>query len=64
MSAEVRLAMLRAAVAVVESGQDALKNYTDPAGHVPFRYESKGNGCELQSSLTIDGKPWILKVAH
>lgn len=64
MSAEVRLAMLRAAIAVIESGPDALKNFTDPAGHAPFRYESKGNGFELQSSLTVDGKPVMLKVAH
>ena len=62
MSAEVRLALLRAAIAVVESGQDALKNFPDPAGHAPFRYESQGNGFELQSSLTVDGKPVTLSV--
>jgi len=62
VSAEVRLAMLRAAIAVVESGQDALKNFPDPAGHAPFRYESQGNGFELQSSLTVDGKPVTLSV--
>lgn len=62
MSAEVRLAMLRAAIAVVESGQGALNNFPDPAGHAPFRYESQGNGFELQSSLTVDGKPVTLKV--
>lgn len=62
-SAEVRLAMLRAAIAVVETGQDALKNINDPAGHAPFQYKSEGNGFELESSLTVEGKPVTLKVS-
>ena len=64
MSAEVRLAMLRAAIAVIESGPDALKNFADPAGRAPFHYESRGNGFELQSSLNAEGNPVMLRVAH
>ncbi|HWE96809.1 MAG TPA: hypothetical protein VG269_22810 [Tepidisphaeraceae bacterium] len=61
MSAEVRLAMLRAAVAVQEGGPDALKTIKDPAGGA-FEHHATPGGFELQSKFAVDGKPVTLKV--
>ncbi|HEX5245221.1 MAG TPA: hypothetical protein VFW23_18315 [Tepidisphaeraceae bacterium] len=62
MSAEVRLAMLRAAIAVIESGPDALKGIPDPAERVPFQYETNGKGFILRSNFSVGEKPVILKL--
>jgi hypothetical protein len=62
MSAEVRLAMLRAAVAMAEGGPNALKNSKDPVGGAAFEYHTTPNGFELRSKLTIDGKSVTLTV--
>ncbi|MDB5304253.1 MAG: hypothetical protein JWM97_1802 [Phycisphaerales bacterium] len=62
MSAEVRLAMLRAAVAVVESGPGALSNFKDPVGGAAFEHHATPGGFELRSKLTVAGKPVTLTV--
>jgi len=62
MAAQTRVAMLRAAVAVVQHGQDQLKNFPDPATGQSFEYEGSGNGFELRSKLTVDANPVTLKV--
>lgn len=64
MAAQTRLAMLRAAVAVVQHGQDQLKDFPDPATGQAFEYRPQGNGFELQSKLTLEGKPVTLMVGQ
>ena len=64
MAAQTRLAMLRAAVAIVQHGQDQLKDFPDPATGQPFEYRPQGNGFELQSKLTLGGKPVTLTVGQ
>lgn len=57
---QTRLAMLKAAVAVVRSGPDALKreSFKDPYGGGPFSYEKTSGGFRLVSkTLDRDGKP-------
>jgi hypothetical protein len=61
-AAQSRLAMLRAAVAVVQHGQEQLKNFPDPSTGQPFDYRASDNGFELQSKLTVEGKPVTLTV--
>lgn len=63
-AAQSRLAMLRAAVAVVQHGQEQLKNFPDPSTGQPFDYHATDNGFELQSKLTLDGKPVTLTVGQ
>jgi hypothetical protein len=62
MAAQTRLAMVRAAVAVVQHGQDQLKSFPDPATGQSFEYQPSGNGFELRSKLNVDAKPVALKV--
>ncbi|MDB5329580.1 MAG: hypothetical protein JWP03_731 [Phycisphaerales bacterium] len=62
MSAEVRIAMLRAAVAVQEGGPDALKTIKDPAGGGTFEHHATPGGFELRSKFAVDGKPVTLTV--
>jgi hypothetical protein len=63
---QVRRQMLLAAVAVRQDGPDALKRkeFADPFGNgAPFEYrKTDGDGFELQSKLTYDGKPVALTV--
>jgi hypothetical protein len=62
VAAQTRLAMLQAAVAVVQHGQDQLKNFPDPASGQSFEYSASGGGFELRSRLTLEGKPVMLRV--
>jgi hypothetical protein len=57
-----RLAMLKAAVAVVRDGQGALAKHADPFGKGPIQYAVRPQGFELRSALTLDGKPVTLVV--
>jgi hypothetical protein len=52
-----RFAMLKAAIAVARDGQAALAKHPDPFGRGPFEYKALPKGFELQSKLTLDGKP-------
>jgi hypothetical protein len=53
----VRMAMLLAAVAVVQSGPETLKDIPDPYGDGPFKYRALDKGFELQSNLLFEGQP-------
>jgi hypothetical protein len=64
MSAEVRLAMLQAAVATVQFGPGAAGKFHDPAGTGAFAYETLPNGFELRSRLTVSEKPVTLTVTR
>jgi hypothetical protein len=57
-----RMALLKAAVAMVRDGQGALANHPDPFGKGPFQYAARPHGFELRSVLTLDGKPVTLTV--
>lgn len=59
---EVRMSMLLAAIAVVESGPDKLADIKDPFGDGPFSYRKLERGFELSSKLLDDGKPVTLTV--
>jgi hypothetical protein len=59
--AQVRLAMLLAGIAIVESGPDKLKELKDPFGSGPFEYHQKGDGFELRSQLQFEGQQVTLK---
>ena len=61
-AAQTRIEMLRAAVAIVQKGQDQANNFNDPATGRPFTYRALGGGFELESKLTLDGKPVVLRV--
>jgi hypothetical protein len=60
--AEARLAMFKAAVAIVRDGPDQVKGTKDPFGDGPFGYRAVGDGFELTSKLTYQGKPVTLTV--
>jgi hypothetical protein len=54
--AEVRHALLSAALAVQLDGRDALKNYPDPVDGGSFEYEAFKGGFELRSKWIPDAK--------
>jgi hypothetical protein len=63
--ADVRRALLSAAIAVQLDGQDALKNHSDPVGGGRFEYTPFQGGFELRSKLKgQDGKNVMLMVGH
>lgn len=60
--AQARLALFKAAIAVVRDGPDAVKEHKDPFGDGPFGYEATPGGFELKSKLTYKGEAVGLKV--
>jgi hypothetical protein len=60
--AEARLALFKAALAVVQGGPDKLKEIKDPFGDGPFEYRALDRGFELKSKLLSNGKPVTLVV--
>jgi hypothetical protein len=59
---EVRMAMLLAGIAVVESGPEKLADLKDPFGDAPFQHRKLDDGFELSSELQQDGKPVTLTI--
>ncbi len=53
--ARTRLALFRAALAVVQGGPERLKDHPDPAGKGPFEHQKLDQGFELKSKL-IDAR--------
>jgi hypothetical protein len=53
---KARQAMLRAAIAVVRDGPEALKTIKDPYGDGPFEYQTMPGGFELKSKLVYKVK--------
>lgn len=51
---EVRLDLLRAAVAVAHNGPDSVKEFRDYFGDGPFEYREVKEGFEVRSDLAID----------
>ena len=61
---EARIAMLKAAIAVVLEGPDRIKEFKDPYGDGPFEYSKLGEGFELKSKLIVwQNKPTTLSVS-
>lgn len=61
---EARMAMLMAAIAVVEGGPEKLAEIKDPFGDGPFEYRKLDAGFELSSKLVEDGKPVSLVIGQ
>src|SRR5262245_46779683 len=62
--AETRMALFKAALAVVQGGPDKLKDTKDPYGDGPFAYRAVGNGFELRSAWLVRGQPLTLTVGQ
>jgi hypothetical protein len=60
--AAVRLAMFRAAIAIVRGGPEKVKDFRDPAGDGPFEYHATDGGFELKSKLLLKDQPLTLRV--
>jgi hypothetical protein len=60
--ADARMALFRAAVAIVQGGPDKIKETKDPFGDGPFGYTARDNGFELTSKLTFKEQPVTLAV--
>jgi hypothetical protein len=60
--AQTQRALFKAALAVVQGGQDKLKDIRDPYGDGPFEYRALDKGFELRSSLIVRGQPVTLTV--
>lgn len=59
-----RLALFRAALAVVQGGPDRLRDIRDPFGDGPFEYRELDGGFELRSKLRHQDKPVSLTVGR
>jgi hypothetical protein len=62
--AQTQWALFKAALVVVEGGQDRLKDIPDPYGDGPFEYRALDRGFELKSKLLSGGKPVTLMVGQ
>ncbi|HEY7310227.1 MAG TPA: sigma-70 family RNA polymerase sigma factor [Gemmataceae bacterium] len=62
--ADVRRALLSAALAVQLNGRDVLKNHADPVVGGPFDYVAFEGGFELRSKWKLDDKPVALTVGR
>jgi hypothetical protein len=60
--ARTRIALFKAALAVVQGGPDKLKDIKDPFGKGPFTYRALDKGFELKSKFLVEGKPLTLTV--
>ncbi len=60
--AVTRLALLKAAVAVVRGGPDQVKGSSEPYGKGPFAYRVLPKGFELRSHVSFQGQPVTLTV--
>jgi hypothetical protein len=61
---EARMAMLMAAIAVVEGGPEKLADIKDPFGDGPFEYCKLDDGFELKSKLVHEGQPVTLVIGR
>lgn len=61
---QAKFAMLKAAIAVAQGGQDKLKDIKDPFGSGPFEYRALDKGFELKSKLLFEDKPVTLTVGE
>jgi hypothetical protein len=62
--AQTQRALFQAALAVVQGGQDKLRDIQDPYGDGPFEYRALDRGFELRSRLIVRGQPLTLTVGQ
>jgi hypothetical protein len=62
--ADIRRALLMAAIAVRQGGQDALKAHPDPIGGESFEYVARDGGFELRSRSRVEGRPVTLTIGR
>ena len=58
------MALLKAAIAVVQDGPNKLKDMKDPFGNGRFEYRPLEKGFELKSKLLFSGQPVTLTVGQ
>jgi hypothetical protein len=61
---QTQMALFKAAISVVQSGPDKLKDIKDPFDDGPFEYRALDKGFELKSKLTYQEKPVTLTVGQ
>jgi hypothetical protein len=61
---EAQVAMLKAAMAVVQGGPGKLNDIKDPFGNGPFEYRALDKGFELKSKLLLRDQPITLTVGQ
>ncbi len=59
-----QIELFRAAITVVQSWPEKLKETKDPFGNGPFEYRALDKGFELKSQLLYQGKPVTLRVGE
>jgi hypothetical protein len=62
--ADIRWALLSAAIDVQQGGRDALKDHPDPVVGGPFKYRPLAKGFELSSNWLYNGQPVTLVVGN
>ena len=62
VAAATRIFLLKAAIAVAESGPDAVKGLVDPVNHQPIAYEKQASGFQLKSKVMLRSEPVTLTV--
>lgn len=62
--ANVRLTMLRAAIALTKGGPEKVRDFRDPFGDGPLEHRPLANGFELRSKLMVRGEPVVLRVGQ
>ena len=61
---QTQMALFKAALVVVQSGPDQLKDIKDPFDNEPFKYRALDKGFELKSKLTYQETPVTLTVGQ
>jgi hypothetical protein len=61
-AAQTRILLVRAAIAVVQSGPGALKVFQDPVEHQALEYEAQSHGFRLTSGVVFHGQPMSIIV--
>ena len=62
IAAQTRMTLLRAAIAVLQNGPEAAKQFTDPSDHQPFNYQARHDGFELTSKVVFRNQPLTLTI--
>ncbi|MFL5243321.1 MAG: hypothetical protein ACJ8FY_14545 [Gemmataceae bacterium] len=61
---QTQIALFKAALAIVQGGQDKVNDIKDPFGAGPFEYRPLNKGFELKSKLLYKGEPVTLVVGQ
>ena len=64
VAADTRMLLLKAAIAVVQRGPDAAKEFKDPVDHQPIAYQREASGFKLVSKVIARNEPVTLTVGE